>query len=69
VPLPQNAFPSGAEAHLNENLIRYLSVDEYGNPLLTELGSDERAYPIEGDWTDLDYRELPDMVKKRLNRV
>jgi hypothetical protein len=67
--MPQNAFPVGSEAHTNEDLVRYLSIDEDGKALLTELGSDERAYPKDGDWTDYDYRELPEAVKRHLNRV
>lgn len=63
VPLPGNAQPNTVQ--LSEKLIEYLSIDESGNGLRTQLLSDDLTdtkHDSEWSYHD-DYLELPDELK------
>lgn len=66
MPIPGNAQPNTAQ--LSEKLIEYLSVDENGKALRTQLLNDDDFTDSkhESEWTyHDDYLELPDELKLR----
>lgn len=65
IPLPGNAQPNTAQ--LSEKLIEYLSVDESGKGLRTQLLNDDLH---ETEWTyHDDYLELPDELKLKFGHL
>lgn len=57
IPVPQNAPPR--HIPLGGDLLRYLSLDQSGKPLLTTLPPGSTKPPADEEWADEDYRELP----------
>lgn len=48
---------------LDEKIVKYLSIDENGRPLLTHLDSNELSEDNE-EWESKDYVDLPDNIGK-----
>lgn len=57
IPGSWNARPNTLP--LDEKIIKYLSIDENGKPLLTHLDSNELSEESSADWESKDYVELP----------
>lgn len=56
--LPQNALPHPLP--LPEVILKYLSMDSEGRPLLTKIKNDVIEKPLSDDiWASKDYLELP----------
>lgn len=57
IPGSWNARPDGSP--LDDKIIRYLSIDENGKPMLTRLDSNESSEGVDSKWESKDYVDLP----------
>ncbi|XP_053693968.1 A disintegrin and metalloproteinase with thrombospondin motifs adt-2-like [Sabethes cyaneus] len=68
IPIPNNALPIRTR-YLDNELFNYLSIDRHGKPLIKKWNYHTVPHEDDGEWPDIDYRELPEEVKRAAHRL
>ncbi|XP_058814760.1 A disintegrin and metalloproteinase with thrombospondin motifs adt-1-like [Topomyia yanbarensis] len=68
IPISGNALPQRTR-YLDNELFKYLSIDSDGKPLIAQWNYNPVPHEDDGEWPDIDYRELPEEVKRAAHRL
>ncbi|XP_055633094.1 A disintegrin and metalloproteinase with thrombospondin motifs adt-2-like [Toxorhynchites rutilus septentrionalis] len=67
IPIPGNALPIRTQ-YLDSELFKYLSIDRNRKPLIKHWNYTPIPHEDDGEWSDMDYLELPEEVRKAAHR-
>ncbi|XP_058447039.1 A disintegrin and metalloproteinase with thrombospondin motifs adt-2-like [Malaya genurostris] len=68
IPISGNALPIRTR-YLDNELFNYLSIDRHGKPFIKQWNYHPVSHEDDGEWPDIDYRELPEDVKRATHRL